>query len=99
MSAWTDHHAFPPRFRITSKDRQGRPDKGRRLGFKVSNGHTGRAKTPASEGPQEVRDPHAAETAQKEAKPLPAMEKAASVDATWRISPSHSARPTRAVAL
>ena len=54
---------------------------------------------PASEGPYEVRDPHVAGSAEKETKPLPAMEKAASVDATGRNSPSRSAPPTRAVAL
>ena len=47
----------------------------------------------------EVRNPHATETAEKETKPLPALEKAASVDARERISPGHSARPSWVVAL
>lgn len=48
---------------------------------------------------EEVRDPHTAKTVEKETKPLPTMEKAASAYATGRTSPCHSARPSRAVAV
>lgn len=48
---------------------------------------------------EEVRDPHTAETAEKETKPLPAMEKAAAAYATGGTSSCNSAHTSWAVAV
>lgn len=99
MSAWTDHHAFP--LDSASLQRIGRADltAADALDLRSVAAILDTQKTLASKHPLEVRNPHAADTAEKGTKPLPAMDKAASADVTGRISPCHSAHLSRGVAL
>ncbi len=99
MSARTDHHAFP--LVSASLQRIDRADltRARALDLRSKTAILNAQNPLPVKALKEVRDPHAAETAEKETKPLPAMEKAASEDAKGRTSPCHTAHPCRTVAV